>query len=973
MNVEQFLQEVLPSDGFNCAVGIKNGVTKHIFSTGIVGLLEAARDFDNSGHDVYFACHTFSDQRRLQAYALKCRSFYLDLDCGEDKAKEGKGYATKSEAVTALRKFCKDLNLPKPYIIDSGRGLHVYWMLNEAVESKVWTPVARAFKSAALKLGLVIDPAVPADSARMLRVPGTHNHKNKEEPLDVKIVTPGSNIDFDFMREAVKDYMPKERTALTPRPMDAISKSLMGNYESNFALLVRKSLKGTGCAQIAHALREAATLDEPLWHAALSIAVRCNDGAKAIHNLSKAHPEYDPDETQKKAENTGGPRTCAWYKIESGNGKLCEGCERKVSSPIQIGRVVVESKPEPAPAKPAGEALPAAGIASLFGNQSALPTPPEESEEPQEQAAPSQGIVANLPVLEQTIPEIPFPYFRGKNGGIYMHTKDSEGERTDVLIFEDDLYVTKRIVDPNAGMCAVIQLHSPHDPIKEFAVPLKNLQAKDKFRDTMSEKGIVANEKGMGALMAYTTAFVKSLRKATKADEARTQFGWCDANTKFILGNREFSAKSVNYSPSSSVTESLAPHMAEKGSYDEWRKAFNMYHGYENAEPHIFALMSAFGSPLMKFSGIAGSLISLVNTTSGTGKTSIQRLINSVMGHPDELMQVQKDSEMTKIHRMGVMNSLCNCFDEMTNHEPKSLSDLVYAITQGRGRNRMRADANLERVNTTRWAGISVCSGNASIIDKLGANKATSDGEMMRVLEYKVPLVIVAEAPDYLANLHENYGFAGGIYVETLVKNVAQLSKWIDKMRERLMKRMKSVTKERFWINTAACNLVGGYISKQLGLHDYDMEAIFEWVAEDLLKQRAMVESHITGATDMLGEYLLENYGHTLIINMAKLSPITQTNVFKHPVGKIAARFEMDTNCVYIPKKDFKEYCVRRQGDLESALHGKNKDYKFGATIKKRIAAGTGMISPAIDVYEFKVSAEMASALLGPEVTGNGT
>ncbi|NDC26759.1 MAG: hypothetical protein EBZ54_02980 [Actinobacteria bacterium] len=66
-------------------------------------------------------------------------------------------------------------------------------------------------------------------------VPGTHNFKNKEAPLEVAVVSQGKNIDFSTMYEAIKEYIYKPKETLSPRPLDPISKSLMGNYESNFA------------------------------------------------------------------------------------------------------------------------------------------------------------------------------------------------------------------------------------------------------------------------------------------------------------------------------------------------------------------------------------------------------------------------------------------------------------------------------------------------------------------------------------------------------------------------------------------------------------------------------------------------------------------------------------------------------------------------------------------------------------------
>jgi hypothetical protein len=81
------------------------------------------------------------------------------------------------------------------------------------------------------------------------------------------------------------------------------------------------------------------------------------------------------------------------------------------------------------------------------------------------------------------------------------------------------------------------------------------------------------------------------------------------------------------------------------------------------------------------------------------------------------------------------------------------------------------------------------------------------------------------------------------------------------------------------------------------------------------------------------------------------------------PTTKIVARFEMDTNSLFLPKKEFKEYCVKRQGDLETALRAPTKDYTYVGTCKKRMASGTGLVAPSIDVYEFTISTDLAQAL----------
>jgi len=932
VRAQEFLEVALPTAGLYCLVNIKNGVVRHSFTTGISELLTRASAYDADGYDCYFACATFSEKERKQEHAFKLKSFFFDIDIGADKASSGKGYAAREEGVTALKSFCQKLHLPKPSIIDSGRGMHVYWTMENEVPVQQWQPVASALKQAALDNDLYIDPAVPADSARILRIPGTNNYKG-DDPKPVRVLTTGRPVSIGQVWESVKSYEVK-RPAFQPtkRTLDPVTQALLGNYSANFAKLARRSIKGEGCNQITHILKNKEDQAYDLWTAALTIAVHCEDGDTAIHKISKGHPDYDPKATIEKA-NSGfhGPRTCAWYKTMSGHGSLCNGCAQSITSPIQLGRVVNTHEGE---------------IVS------------EVKVEVQEDAeVPSTGI-ATL-----SIPEMPFPYFRGKNGGIYRKSQDPDAD--DALVYEHDLFIVKRMVDPVYKDCVTFRLHLPHDPVREFTVPVRDTQSIDKFRDILSDHSIVTSKAQLQNLMGYTNAFVNNLLRKMKAEEARTQFGWVDANTKFIVGTREIAAGGASYSPPSKVTTQLAPFMDPVGDYAEWRAAFNMYVGYPGAEPQVFALMTAFGAPLMKFSGTPGALVSLVNTTSGTGKTSTLRLVNSVWGHPDKLTLIQDDKLLAKIHRLGVMGNLPVTVDEVTNETPDNLSDFAYTVTQGRGRNRMRSDVNEERINRTTWSTICTCTGNASVLDKLAANKATSEGEMMRVLEFTVSLVDVEGAYELLNSLHENYGHAGSLYAQALVKNANKLPALLDNMRAKVINALGAHAKERFWVNTISVTLVGATIAKRLGLHDYDLEGLFRWAVTRAKSQRASTVNRVVDNGDILGEFLMENHGQVLVVS-DKLNVLTNSTVVKPAIGRICARFEADKGSLFIAKKELRDYCVKRQADMDAILQYKKGDYHLLGSSKKRMSTGTGVSAPAVEVFEFLIHGELRDELGRP-------
>ena len=76
-------------------------------------------------YDAYFGCAKFEDDSGRTAKNAKWfKAFWLDLDCGE-----GKPYEDQAQALAALKSFCANTGLPKPILVNSGRGIHAYWSL----------------------------------------------------------------------------------------------------------------------------------------------------------------------------------------------------------------------------------------------------------------------------------------------------------------------------------------------------------------------------------------------------------------------------------------------------------------------------------------------------------------------------------------------------------------------------------------------------------------------------------------------------------------------------------------------------------------------------------------------------------------------------------------------------------------------------------------------------------------------------
>lgn len=173
-----------------------------------------------AGNDAYVALAEFQVANNRKAVnAVGAYNFWADIDCGDDKAHTGKGYRDNTEALTALAEFCKAADLPLPSIVvDSGGGLHVYWVLDDFLERRAWQAYAKKLKAVMKAVGFLADPTRTADIASILRVPGTLNHKY-QPPRPVQLIDASqSYIDAKSMCAAIEEAHAKFCPPAAPKP-----------------------------------------------------------------------------------------------------------------------------------------------------------------------------------------------------------------------------------------------------------------------------------------------------------------------------------------------------------------------------------------------------------------------------------------------------------------------------------------------------------------------------------------------------------------------------------------------------------------------------------------------------------------------------------------------------------------------------------------------------------------------------------
>jgi hypothetical protein len=942
MLIKNFLSTVLADGGEYCIVGINNGTARHKFVTDVDAAVAVVEQLDRRGSDAYTALATFNSASRKVTDIKNLKSFFMDLDCGD-----GKGFKDQSDAMTKLRAFCTASGLPKPtVVVNSGRGLHIYWVIDFAISYLEWAPIASALKRVCVAHNFPADPVVTADGARILRVPGTRNFKT-DPPMPVTLIG-HINETYPLHRfssilkvephsapavlESAREMSDEDRTTMN---------NLLGNYTKKFSKILIKTMEGKGCAQIDAAVRAPASLGYPQWVDVISIAKHCEEGIVAVHNISKAHPDYDPAETDKVANSIRYPHLCSTFEVNNPAG--CAGCQLKgkIKSPITLGMEVKEATEQDnivhVPVeKPSSMELTTPDADGLF-------EPATEEDELQ----------------TYVIPPYPYPYFRGANGGIYLRQKNKDGEEEELEVYHRDIYPVKRIRDPVSGASTLLRYHTKLEGVREFVVPNTKLFSREDCRKELSFNGIVTLNPEL--LLKYFAAWIKRMEPDKKEEDAVSQFGWTAGKDAFVVGSRKIKVRSIEDNPPSPFTQALFPALEPKGKLSEWVKSTEFLNR-PGFEPHQFMLGLSFGSPLMIFApAINGAIFNLYSSESGYGKSQAQFLGASVWGnHSGLVLKGTSDTENMIWNRAEVYKNLPLYAEEVTNFTSEMASGFLYKSGEGTQKGRMsNAGQNRERYRGSPWQLLVGLSSNATLGGKVSQKKASPQGELQRIVEVEIFKLLddsaesTRQAREFNELYQNNYGVACVPYVQKLLSNMVAAKKLVDTMSDKLVESAGLGPQNRGWVAQAATTLAGLLVAKTIKLHNFDMDALFAWTVKTLKQKKVEAAQYNVRIEDLIANYIAENIRGVLRIKSTAdargINDPSGADVLSvpdaTPMYRWVARHEYDQNRLFLLLNPFKKWLAQQQLDYNEMEALIFKDMN-GVKEKVRLGKGTRLSIP---------------------------
>ena len=269
-------------------------------------------------------------------------------------------------------------------------------------------------------------------------------------------------------------------------------------------------------------------------------------------------------------------------------------------------------------------------------------------------------------------------------------------------------------------------------------------------------------------------------------------------------------------------------------------------------------------------------------------------------------------------------NMLLNT-DEMTNILGRHASDYAYQLSEGTQKNRMAGGGNYERARGKPWRLIAVSSGNISMYAQMAMAKGDTKAEMQRLLELRVDDMPKVDVDPFVsaklfADVQDNYGHFGPEFVQYVIQNRDSIEADYEKIKAKLDKAAGLDQKNRFWSGGCSAILTGALAAKRAGIIDYDMRKLFKWVVNQLIRVKSFVDDSTASVQTLVTEFTTEHWGSILKDQKYGYRTIRgRYFAFGYPRSKpkrfLVARYETDTNMLYIVPKPFKKWLGEQKLD----------------------------------------------------------
>jgi hypothetical protein len=894
--------------------------------------------------DLYFAPHALKVVRkenpktgklqtfRTHANMREACDFFFDIDAGSPKDH----YATQDDILSALEKFLFETCLPAPFVISSGYGIHVHWIIDTPIASVAWRQIAGRLYSLAQHHRLHVDPSRTTDQSSVLRVPGTFNFKDPAAPRSVVILAEGMVTSTDKFLERLNIL-----TADYACNSDSVASSHAHGGEPglNVAWDGRRP-PADEVADVCEHMRtfrdSQGNISEPQWHVGIGTIKHCDDGEAKAHEWSSGYPGYTAAETQTKLDTwVVPPPSCGKISHNSGDPTVCARCPHKdlAKNPVLIANIVYEvtHQPVPGPAPTSADPTPPC-----------LPPAPYTLDMTYGIKKKKNGVICDMPMfpinwIKATTNEACLSHW-------YVKPPLCNWEQIEILNDELELNALARALR-NKGIITTHLKYTKniHMFMLSYLKELKRHQAD---------------------LYQYDYIGLEIIKEPGKPP---TDIG--DAKY-FIMYERKISVVDGSVTPCVMTRNTHLDGMGRRGSLAQQIALMEFYNKPQYMAQQL-AIAASLATPFYHYSNQHGVLVCLVGET-GASKSTGAFCAASIWGHPERYCISGLISNATDKARQE-LEAICRnqpfIVDEITLFPQEVVNEIALAASQLGGRKSLKSNREFRDERGGYKANLTICTSNTSLVQKINATNPGGQASIMRIFEIKVTQNDArskAEADRFMRKLVKNYGWIGEDFLCRCLPHREAIGDKFLEIQQQLETDIGARPEERFMTAAAATALLGIKLGNKLGYFSFSYKAMREWLINvQIPAMRNTVEHE---RKHMAPETILNEYLEEISPNMCRINKNNRGEIevlYAPPITECKARYEIAKGEVYVRIGPFKDYCNERRHDYNDIL---DRLYKNGPVIiksdKKRMRAEPGTLDNPVAC--FVVSVKSASPIAVP-------
>ena len=764
------------------------GRKTHLFpSSDLVNMSELASQLQG---DIYFGLGATAKQltefeRPKNDEITAIPGLWVDIDVYNPQAHKSPDLPPDIASAMGL---LPDIN--PSMVVWSGYGIHAYWLFREPWELESQeernqaTELLRSLqavvkRNAGLK-GWKVDTT--ADLARVLRLPGTMNHKIPETPVLAKII---EQSDFQYNPDDIENLLPpvpeqvntntSRTAAFERRPTDGQADLMLRN-----------------CRFMQHCQLNTPKLSYSEKLAAATNIVRASDGVEAAHalfSLDKDRYNYKfTDAKINEALEKMNPQTCDYIRGVIGfQGCPDNGCNVQAPcgwslSRVAQARATVRAIPAPTPeivmvpqvlgalaVLKKEDAQEYARFKGMCKGKINLNDLEKAVNQHKKQAKADhlhvvqEGEKPGKRMLKDTIPELPIDLalpvnFKFERSGILYVKENSSGDTIVYKAVGCPLVITERVFNVDSETEKIELCFKYIKKWKRVLLPRSTVFDSRRIMQ-LADFGVPISSESTKFLVKWLDALADANQDRIPVTYAVSKLGW-RGEREFILPNL---AQKYRIDIDDDGSQSTVSGFTTSGKREEWIASMQYLRQSPKAR---FILAASFAAPLLRILGQRNFVIHNWGN-SQDGKTATLWAAMSVWGNPDKLIGTFDATSTAMERRAALYSDLPLAINErevLSQNKRNDISPLLYIMGEGKGKGRgtktgLQANAS--------WRTIVMSTGEGTL-----SAAGSFDGVMTRVLEVSDgPL---AHDRDFARQLYyllpRSHGFAGPEFLTQLLQ-----------------------------------------------------------------------------------------------------------------------------------------------------------------------------------------------------------